>query len=398
LTRVLFLAESFHPVLGGGEQHIRLLATRLVAAGLPATVLTRRGDASWPEQETLDGVRIVRVPPPGPGRRGKYAMVPHAARALERLRDSFDVLVVRGTRVLGLPGLRAGRRLGKKVVLQCEVSGEMSGEIYTWGTPWDVAPVRWLVGAVSALRNRALRDADAFVAISSRTRDEFLAAGLPAERVRHIPHGVDLERFRPASQDERRGSRERLGLPLDRRLIVFTGRLLRGKGIEVLVDAFARLAKADPLPHLVLVGSGAGQQLSVEEALRGQVRALRLESRVSFVGRVLNVEAYLRAADLYAFPSFFEAMPLAVIEAAASGLACVATRIGGVEDVLEDDVSGLLVSPGDAPALAEAMRALLGDAPRAATLGRGARAAAEARFDLRQNLERYRALFQELAP
>jgi glycosyltransferase involved in cell wall biosynthesis len=325
-------------------------------------------------------------------------MVPYAIAALDRLRDDFDVLVVRNTRVLGLPGLRAGRRLGKRVVLQCEVSGEMSGAIYTWGTRWDVAPVRGLVRAAVFVRNRFLRAADAFVTISSRTRDEFLAAGLPAERVRYIPHGVDLERFRPATPEARRELRKRLGLAQESRLVTFTGRLLRGKGLEVLVEAFGALAAGEASLHLLLVGSGAGQALSVEDALRDQVKARGLESRVTFTGRVDNVHDYLRASDLYAFPSFFEAMPLAVIEAAACGLPCVASRIGGIEDILEDGKSGLLVQPGDAAGLAAAIGLLLADPARASALGTKARARVEARFDLEQNLQRYCSLFRELAP
>ena len=92
MTRVLFLAESFHPVLGGGEIHLRQLATALARRGIPATVLTRRSEASWPEAEVLDGVEVRRVGPPGPARTGKYAMVPRVLRALGRLRGDFDVL------------------------------------------------------------------------------------------------------------------------------------------------------------------------------------------------------------------------------------------------------------------------------------------------------------------
>ena len=120
---MLFLTESFLPVLGGGEQHIALLASRLAARGAPATVVARRTDAAWPESETLDGVGVVRVPPSGRGRGGKYRMVPAALRAVDRLLGDHDLLVVRGTRVLGLPGVRAARRARRPVVLQPEVNG-----------------------------------------------------------------------------------------------------------------------------------------------------------------------------------------------------------------------------------------------------------------------------------
>lgn len=392
LPRVLYLTESFHPVLGGGERHIREVASRLAASGFATTVVARRGDSSWPAEETLDGIRVLRVPPPGPGRRGKYAMVPAALAALARERAGYDVLIVPGTRVLGLPGLLLARALGKRVVLQAEVNGEMSGEIYTWGTSAHRPGVRRLVGAGVALRNTLMRDADAWVAISHEIRRELLDAGVSEQKAVYIPHAVDTRRFSPATPDERRLQRGRLGLPQDRTLILYTGRLLRGKGLDVLLDAFARIAARQPLAHLVLVGSGAGQALSVESDLQEQARTAGLTERVTFTGRVENVQDYLQAADLFAFPSLFEALGLSLVEAAACGLPCVGSRTGGIVDVIEPGHSGFLCTPGDAAGLAEALEALLTDPARREAFGRRGLAIARTRFDLEDSVARYRAL------
>ncbi len=89
-----------------------------------------------------------------------------------------------------------------------------------------------------AARNWLLRDADGFVAMSRQIQDEMRAAGIPRERIRLLPHGVDVERFRPAEPPERQALRARLGLP-EGVLAVYSGRLLRGKGLETLVDAMA---------------------------------------------------------------------------------------------------------------------------------------------------------------
>jgi glycosyltransferase involved in cell wall biosynthesis len=396
LTGVLFLTESFHPVLGGGEGHIRQLSGRLAAAGLRTSVLTRRIDAGWPVSETLDGVRVLRVGPAGGGRRGKYAMVGPALAALRRERRAFDVLVVRGTRVLGLPGLAAARALGKAVVLQPELNGEMSGEVYTWGTRFDVPAVRRAVAIGTAARNLLLRDADAFVAMSRAIAAECLAAGAAPEKVVRLPHGVDTSRFSPASAEERRSRRVRQGLPEAAVIVIYTGRLLRGKGLETLVEAFAAVAGQDPRAHLMIVGSGQGQTLSVEPQLRESVRQRGLDARVSFTGRVDDVADRLRASDLFVFPSEFEALGISLIEAAACGLPAIGARTGGIVDVIEDGASGLLVPPGDAGALASAMRTLLGDPQRRAQMGGRARQIARERFDLEDSVCRYAALFREL--
>jgi glycosyltransferase involved in cell wall biosynthesis len=393
-VRVLFLAESFHPVLGGGERHIRALGAALVASGFQVTVVARRAEARWPREEVLDGLRVVRVGPAGPSRTGKYAMVPAAVRAL--FREGFDLLVVRGTRVLGLPGLLVARSLGRPAVLQAEIIGELSGEAYTWGTPLDARPWRALVRVLVRGRNLLLRDAEGFVAMSAAIRDEFLGAGLPAERVHLIPHGVDTSRFRPASLEERGALRRRLGWPEGATVAIYTGRLLRGKGLQGLLRAFRRVAAADPRALLVLVGSGDGQALSVEEALRSAVPDLELAGRVVFTGRVDDVSDHLRASDLFVFPSEFEALGLSLIEAAACGLPAVASRTGGIVDVVEEGGSGLLVPPGDEERLADALLRLAADEERRRTLGRRGRELAVAGFDHRANVARYRELFSEL--
>ena len=394
MTRVLFLTESFHPVLGGGEGHVRDLSRRLAASGMPATVVTRRGERAWPAEETLDGVRVVRVPPAGPGRTGKYAMVPAALLALRRETAAYDVLVVRGTRVLGLPGLVAARSARKAIVLQPEVNGELTGEVYTWGTALDRPLPRRAIGAAVAARNRILRDADAFVAMSRLIRDEVVGAGVAPEKVRHIPHGVDTKRFRPATPEERRDLRRRLGLPPEAPVVAFTGRLLRGKGLETLVDAFA---SQEAHACLLVVGSGDGQALSVEDAIRKRVAGADLAGRVIMTGRVNNVEDYLRASDVFAFPSEFEGLGLSLIEAQACGLACIASRTGGMVDVIEDGKNGVLVNPGQATDLAAALAAFLSSDERRIAMGAAARKSALERFDVQDSLDRYRALFRELA-
>jgi glycosyltransferase involved in cell wall biosynthesis len=396
VTRVLFLSESFHPVLGGGETHLLRLGGALVAAGDAATVVTRRSEESWPKAESLDGVRVVRVSPSGPARRGKFLMVPAAMRAVARQARVHDVLVVRGTRVLGLPGLVTGRLFGLPVVLQPEVNGELSGEALTWGKAWGGGPGGRLVRGGAALVNLLRRDAEAWVAMSRKIREEMVEAGVPGERVVLIPHGVDTQRFRPAAAEEQTALRSALGLPPGP-LAAYSGRLLRGKGLETLIDAFAAAADRVADLRLVLLGSGGGQFLSVEGELRARVAERGLGERVRFAGRVERVFDWLRAADFFVLPSLYEGLGIALVEAAACGLPAIGSRTGGIVDVIEDGGSGLLVPPGDARALALALEAVASDAERRPAMGARARQIALARFDERDALARYLSLFREVS-
>jgi glycosyltransferase involved in cell wall biosynthesis len=283
------------------------------------------------------------------------------------------------------------------VVLQPEVNGELSGEVYTWGTALHRPPLRRVVGALVRARNLFFRDAAAGVAMSRLIANELREAAFPPERIAHIPHGVDTRRFRPRPSQEKAALREARGLPADAVVITYTGRLLRGKGLETLLDAFARAAATHARAHLMLVGSGAGQTLSNEDALRERVARPGLAGRVTFAGRVDDVEDWLAASDVFAFPSEFEALGLSLIEAAACGLPCVGTRTGGIVDVIEDGRTGVLVPPGDVDALAAALEALVADPERRAALGSRGRERACERFDVERSVDRYHALFHELA-
>jgi glycosyltransferase involved in cell wall biosynthesis len=395
LTRVLFLAESFHPVLGGGEAHLRRLGRALAEGGDRVTIVTRRGEAAWPAAEEFEGMRVVRVPPAGPGRTGKYAMVPAAVRAVLREAPAHDVLVVRSPRVLGLPALLAARVALRPVVMQPETNGELDGTAFTFGKAWARGPLGRAVRLAASARNRLLRDAEAFVAMSRAIRDESVRCGVPEERAHLLPHGVDTSSFRPAAEGERESVRRELGLPAGL-LAVYTGRLLRGKGLFTLLDAFGDLARERPDVHLVLVGSGGAEALSVEDELRARASSEPLLGRVVFAGRRERVADWLRAADLFVFPSVFEGLGISLVEALACGLPAIGSRTGGIVDVIDDGRSGLLVPPGDAPSLAQAMRQLLADAARRAEMGRVGRRDVLARFDERDAVAKYRALFASL--
>jgi glycosyltransferase involved in cell wall biosynthesis len=281
--------------------------------------------------------------------------------------------------------------------MQPETNGELSGEAWTWGKAWAGGARARLARGATGLRNLWLRDADAFVAMSQAIREEMVAAGVPGERVTVLPHGVDTKRFRPASAAERAELRARLGLP-DGVLAVYSGRLLRGKGLETLLEAFARVAGEAPDLRLVLVGSGEGQALSVEEELKRRAGEDGLAGRVVFTGRLDRVEDALRAADLFVFPSVFEALGISLVEAAGCSLPAVASRTGGIVDVVEDGRSGILVRPGDGKDLGDALLVLAADPGRRASMGREARAVVLSRFDERDGLDRYRALFREVTP
>ena len=182
-----------------------------------------------------------------------------------------------------------------------------------------------------------------------------------------LPTGVDLDRFRPG---DRASARRALGLGPDDRVLLYVGRLDREKNLEFLLGAVARVRA--PRIRLLLVGRG-----TQAAALRRVAAATGLGSRVELRGGSppAGLPAYYHAADAFVFASTSETQGLAVLEAMACGLPVVAVRASGIEEIVTDGVSGLLV-PEDAAALAGAVDQVLADDHLRAKLGVGAREAA----------------------
>jgi glycosyltransferase involved in cell wall biosynthesis len=237
----------------------------------------------------------------------------------------------------------------------------------------------------------ALRRADALVAVSGATAAALVRiAGVPREGVRVIPNGVELERFAALGPTGARSEvRRALGAGPDDPLVLVPAVLRAGKGHDVLLDAMARIRAQVPRARLLIAGAGP-----LEAALRERGRVQG--EAVVFLGHREDIPALLDAADLVVLPSMAEALPTALMEAAAAGRPVVSTRVGGVEEVVADRHTGLLVPPADAPALAEAIVTLLRDPGRARAYGRAARAVAHERFGADAQVRRTWTLWEEL--
>lgn len=393
--RVLLLAETYHPVLGGGEKHTRSLALGLAERGHAVQVITRRSSADLEDREQDQGVLIHRVGEPGTGRGRKFGMIPAAYRLARRLARESDVLMNGGTRVLALPARLAVRGTRTALVLRPELNGELDGSLALWGRKPSRAALA-VVFSLARVRNALLGRTDAVIAISRAIAEEAAASGFPASRVHRIPHGIDMTEYAPADPELRRARRRALKLPEDKQLVTYTGRLIQGKGLETLFEAWRALRDVPDL-HLVIVGSGAGQVISIEDRLRASAAEPDLAGRITFTGRLDDIPSVLQASDLFVFPTLDEALGMSAVEAQACGLPAVASRTGGVPDVVEDGATGLLVPPRNSVELAAALRRLVLDEALRRRFALAARERAVAEFSRQTMITRYSDLFTELA-
>jgi glycosyltransferase involved in cell wall biosynthesis len=238
-----------------------------------------------------------------------------------------------------------------------------------------------------------LRRIDLHIAVAeSQKRYLVDVEGIPEDRIRVIYNGVDTTAYHPAGADERAASRAALGVPRDARVLMAVGSLKPLKGIDRLIRAAAPALKADADARLVLVGEGpdrdALQRLAVEAGVAAQV---------VFAGLRGDVDHVLRAADAYVLSSHTEALPTVIMEAMATGLPVIATRVGGVPELVEADRTALMVEAGDETALRAAIARIMQDASLREALGRRGREVAEARFRIEAMCAAREAIFVEFA-
>ena len=235
-------------------------------------------------------------------------------------------------------------------------------------------------GPIRRLLNRLTRGlATRVVAVSEAVREETARTlGIRPERIALIPNGVDCHAFAPASR------------PVAAPVLGCTGRLHRKNGHPTLLEAFAAIRQAVPEARLLLVGDGPERR-----ALERTVAGRGWGGIVTFAGEQADVRPWLRRMAVYVQPSLAEGMSNSILEAMASGLPVVATRVGGTPDVVDGSV-GLLVPPEDPAALATALVTLLGDPARRAAMGAAGRERVARQFSEAEMIRRTTAFLDAL--
>lgn len=228
------------------------------------------------------------------------------------------------------------------------------------------------------------------VAISPAVAARLRQAGVPAGRLHTIPSAVDPETLVPVS--ERRVTRAAAGLK-DEPLLLVAAALVRRKGIDVLLDALARLAERGHRPPLWVAGDGP-ERASLQRASE----TMGLSGQVRFLGRRDDVADLLAACDVFVLPSRREGLGVAALEAMAARRPVVASRVGGLAEAVADGRTGLLVAPEDPASLADALERLLSDADLRRRLGDAGPARIAEGFLAEQMAGAYEALYRAVLP
>jgi glycosyltransferase involved in cell wall biosynthesis len=370
--RVVTLVD-FLSSYGGAERLALLIATRLDPECFESILCVSRwpsshADPSAPQALKLleeTGVRLLPL-------RRQRKLDPVAWARLERFLRREPVHVLHSHKFgSNVWGTLVGRIAQVPVVIAHEHSWSYEGQ------------------ALRRVLDRQLiaRGADRFIAVSREDRRRMIEVeGIPAERTLFIPNGVP-----PPGPPSAADVRAELGIAANTPVIGSVGSLYPVKAFDVFLRAAASLL--GEWPDLQVVIAGVGPERAALEDLAG---ALGLGTTLRLLGHRTDVPDVLRALDVAVCSSSSEGCPLSVIEYMQAGLPIVATAVGGIPDLLESGIHGLLVPPRDPQALATALAALLREPARARSMGARARQRQRAEFDIEVLVRRVEDLYREL--
>jgi len=363
--RLIYICSDFgiDPAgVKGASIHVRAITGALARTGCDVRLLSPKGDA-------------------GPGHAALPLSLPaacasdHTARALKRWLTTHDegdelakdlrpLLYQATARVEAIEAARAFRPAA--IVERLSLMGCLGMDIATALEIPLLVEVNALLSDEAAefrslalretarrLENRVLAAADAIIAVSAPLAERIAARGVDRSRIHVVPNGVDLELFNGAPSRET--CRQKLGLA-DQFVVAFAGSLKPWHGVDVLLEAFARLNAVRRDARLLIVGTGP-----MQAALHEQAARLGMANAVEFTGAVphQDVPALLRAVDVAVAPfrrvDGFYFSPIKLFEYMAAGACVVASRLGQIAEVIDDGVNGLLCEPDDPPALHAAL-------------------------------------------
>ena len=376
--------------VGGGQEVVATLTRSLIAVDcIPVVVALRDGPLRADLERAGITVEVLR------GRTQSLVALPAALAELRRVRRDFAAIVARHRPeviqthllraldflVLTLRAERGVRRVfwtfhNARLDLRAD---QLSGHV------WLLGPKRL---AYRVLYFAAGRTVDGFIAVSddvgAAVRRQFHP---PPGRVVTIPNGVDTERY--GQPIDRAAVRERVGIPGDARVLIVVAKLMKQKGHEFLLRALPSLFERFPDLHVLLVGDGP-----LRSRLTDDIAQLPGAARVHLAGNRRDVGDLLAASDLFVLPSLWEGLPMALLEAMATGLPAVVTDVSGSGQVVVDGESGLVVPPGDVERLCAAIGLMLDDPDRAKRMGIAGRRRVDRFFSARVQAARHAALYR----
>lgn len=379
-AKICYIISSFHPLIGGAERATQTLSQGLITRDWDVRIITawHRG---LPRRQVINSVGVHRCGAGGPGK----------LRSLTFGLCSLFYIFLRARKIPLIHVQNIDTPLLIGILLRVIANKRLILTIHSD----QVLPQRsrTLLGQLRIALMR--RWVDHFVAISSSGRDCMLQVRIPPDRISLIPNGLDIDFFRPPSPKERAALREKLGYFSRDVVLLYLGRLVPSKRVDLLLSALDNL-RTDNRIKCLIVGDGPQR-----DRLQAIAQELSLQDRVHFVGAATDVRDFYWLSDLFVQPSQFEGLSVALLESMACGLAVVASNCRGNLELVSNRSNGLTFPVDDEQQLTNHLAELVDNLDLRTMLG--AKASSEARsnygkeFVTQAHLEIYQQVLRSAA-
>ncbi|MEW6556532.1 MAG: glycosyltransferase family 4 protein [Elusimicrobiota bacterium] len=370
--KICMLLERFYPVVGGTELQAQRLAVALINSGNDVFVLTTRL-SGFLKFEVIDGLSIYRSFSRGKGTISSLFFLFSSFLFLLKNRQKYDIIQVYLASSHAFPAIIIKKLLGKKIILKFG-GARKTGDIET-STAKPCGKLKLKIIS---------QNFDAFVVPSKEVYQEVVSAGFPEKKISIIANGVDTSRFQPVSDNEKIRLRKLFNFPSEKLICVYTGRIEKGKGLEILLEVWKKIPEKI---MLLIIGEGL---------LLDELKKAFPQKNIHFFGFQKNVADFLAVSNLFVLPSFGEGLSNALLEAMSSGLIILANNIPANAEVITDNHNGLLIDFRDINKAGSTISAISTNINSYLKLGIHARQTVIEKFSLPYIAKKYFQLYKKV--
>lgn len=372
------IIDCYIPIWGGAQSALRRLSPYLISLGCEISILTRRWEKSMKTEETIDNIPVYRVGWPGNNFFVTISYILGLFFFTTTHRNRFDVIHTQGAAALGACG-----KLLAIITNKCNVARISSSSRIP----------KLQKNLFGKLILMIFKRSNAIICLSDEIFQQLKNIHTPDNNIVRISNAVDTNLFCPLEENLKQQWKRKKGFAENDPVIIFSGRLVKSKRLDVLLNAWTKVNHIHPEARLLFLGSGKCPNSSEKELYR--IIKNNKFANVYFEGESDHPEQYLAAADIFAFPVEYEGLSNALLEAMASGLGIIASDIGANRELIQHEKTGLLV-PINPSSFADAIIALIENSPTRELLGLEAREYVRKHHTFESVAKQYLSTYQSL--
>jgi glycosyltransferase involved in cell wall biosynthesis len=378
---VCFVTPEYFPISGGTGAYVYYLSQCLQKLGHSIHVVARHSEDS---EAVVDGVDVHYRKGKGNAVTRYWRFARSASKKIKELNEEIGLDIIHANLPL-VPSFGIPKESSKAVV--CAVHSTWKGEalVTKRDNPKNLNPNEKMMlrfnFMLRSYEKKLMDRSDALIAVSKYTVNELTELyGINEEKIHVIYNGVDINKFKPRTNKTE--LKREFGLDEKQKTVLFVGRLYHRKGLETLLHSVPPVLQEFKDVKFAISGTGFKEK---EESLKMLAKELDIEEHVTFLGYVPDEKLpYLYAAsDIFVLPAIYENFPFAILEAQATGLAVISTKVGGIPEFLVDNENGFLIDPGDTAQLTKKVLTLLQDPKLAKEMGERGRKLIEEKLSWR---------------